>query len=80
MKKMETLGELSERILSEYQDKEILLKVNGKVLMYFSNSHEFYVHLNVNLAKLKVEKIVNRSFGVVIQLNSVSVINTFNLL
>lgn len=77
---MDTLGELSESILSEYQDKEILLKVNGKVLMYFSNSHEFYVHLNVNLANLKVDKIVIRSYGVVIDLNSVSVINTFNLL
>lgn len=80
MKYMETLGELSERILSEYEDKEILLQVNGKVLMFFSNSHEFYVNLNVNLAKLKVEKIVNTSLGVVIDLNSVSVINTFNLL
>lgn len=76
----ETLYQLSERILNKYPNKRIWILLNGKVLARFKNSTDLYLNHTNFLGYVNVKKVQLVEEDIAIEFDSVSFINTFNLL
>lgn len=79
MKNMETLLELSERILNKYPNKTVWILLNGKVMARFKDSTDLYLNITILLGDVNVKKVQLFERVIAIELDSNSFKNQFML-